>query len=98
MRTELGAVVALPAALSACSDGGKLSMDECQKDADCLRAYELVVSANQAVASACPKDVDKTKPACDSAMSTLNTAEEAIAPRLTPEAGASLTYALMGSR
>ena len=87
--------IAIGAVLSACSN--KLSMSDCEKDADCARAYEMVVSANQTVANVCPKNSSETSPACESAMSTLNTAEVAIFPRLQ-EDDAKLKCSLMLTR
>jgi hypothetical protein len=93
---KAAALISSVTMLSACSD--KLSMEQCEKDADCLQAYNMVVSANQTVGNVCPRDPNKTNPACESAMATLNTAEAAIFPRLKDADALSLSASLMATR
>jgi hypothetical protein len=87
---------ALAAIFAACSN--QLSMSECQQDAECARAYTMVVSANQTVSNVCPRNPNETNPACDSAMATLNTAEAAIFPRLKSDDAQLFSVSLMASR
>jgi hypothetical protein len=82
--------------ISACSN--QISMSDCQRDADCERAYNMVVSANQTVSNACPRNPKETTPACDSAMATLNSAEAGIFPRLKSDDALLLSESLMASR
>jgi hypothetical protein len=79
-RLWLVIFVAAAAVLSAC--GNKLSTSDCQKDAQCARAYNMAVSANRTVAIVCPPNPRETNAACESAMATLDTAEAEIFPRL----------------
>jgi hypothetical protein len=83
--------------LTACG-GNKLSVDECQKDADCSNAYNLVVSANQTVSNSCPRNSNETNPACESAMATLNSAESMIFPRLKHDDAVQLSASLQATR
>jgi hypothetical protein len=83
--------------LAACSS--KLSLDACQKDADCASEYNVVVSANQTVSSVCPRGrPNETNPACDSAMATLDAAEASLFPRLKSEDALSFSANLMATR
>jgi len=89
-------LVMLVAVLSACTD--KLSMDDCQKDTQCARSYTMVVSANETVSNACPRNSNETNPGCDSAMTTLNQAEADIFPRLKDGDAQVLSASLMATR
>ena len=96
MISRLLHVIAIVGALVACSN--KLSMADCQKDAECSGAYTLVVSANQTVANVCPRDPKQTNPGCENAMATLNTAEAGIFPRLKDEDAQLLGASLLAGR
>jgi hypothetical protein len=47
-------------ALTACSN--RLSLEECQKDADCASANNIVISANQTASNICPRRSAETNP------------------------------------
>jgi hypothetical protein len=87
--------VAAVGVLSAC--GNKLSTSDCQKDAQCTRAYNMAVSANRTVSNVCPRNPRETS-ACESAMATLDTAEAEIFPRLKDDDARLLSQTLQVNR
>jgi hypothetical protein len=80
----------------ACSN--KLSMSDCQKDAECENAYAIVLAASHTAATACPSNPKETNPTCESAMATLDQAETTFFPRLKDEDVVVVATSLMATR
>ena len=81
-----------------CDTNAKLTLDECMKDVDCKSASDEAVQANRTVHLTCPANPNETSPACESAMGTLDTAEQRACEKLTKDDCFSFTQSLMAVR
>ncbi len=96
LSRRLVCAIALAGVLVAC--GNKLSLADCRSDQECSKAYEILLSANRAVANTCPRDPQKTSSGCQSALATMDTAEGELFPRLKDDDALQVSAGLMSNR
>lgn len=81
-----------------CEPNAKLTWDECMKSTDCKSATEEAEQANRTVHLACPANSNETNPLCDSAMATMDTAEQRACERLAKDDCWNFAQSLIATR